>query len=32
MADLGPQGPHDGNPLFVDTMNALGGNGVALGF
>jgi len=21
-----------GNPLFVDTMNALGGNGVALGF
>jgi TRAP-type C4-dicarboxylate transport system substrate-binding protein len=21
-----------GNPLFVDTMNALGGNGVAMGF
>ncbi len=21
-----------GNPVFVDTMNALGGNGVAMGF
>ena len=21
-----------GNPIFVDTMNALGGNGVAMGF
>ncbi len=21
-----------GNPLFVDTMNSLGGNGVAMGF
>ncbi len=21
-----------GNPLFIDTMNALGGNGVAMGF
>jgi len=31
---IGPQGaegPGDGNPMFVDMMNNLGGNGIAMG-